>query len=231
MSTISHSPLEQIAAPLASVVEPVLGELFVLPPPVSFEFWDGSVVGEPAVGSLRFTNPVALRHLLWSPDQLGLARAYVSGDLEVTGDMAELLRGLRGSLRVGVGTAIRSAPDALAALRRAGAFGVRPPIPPEEMVPHGVRHSLGRDRRAISHHYDVGNRFYELVLGPAMTYSCARFVQPEQSLVDAQEAKHELICRKLGLADTRPRGSTGTTSTPRHRMRVGLDGNSCSDQP
>ncbi len=68
-------------------------------------------------------------------------------------------------------------------------------------MPRGVRHSPRRDRQAVSHHYDVGNRFYELVLGPAMTYSCARFVTPDTSLADAQAAKHELICQKLGLAD------------------------------
>ena len=71
------------------------------------------------------------------------------------------------------------------------------------MAPRGVRHSLERDRRAISHHYDVGNEFYELVLGPAMTYSCARFVTRAATLAEAQTAKHELIARKLGLADER----------------------------
>ena len=55
----------------------------------------------------------------------------------------------------------------------------------------------------ISHHYDVGNDFYRLVLGPSMTYSCARFVTEDATLEEAQAAKHELICRKLGL-DQRP---------------------------
>jgi cyclopropane-fatty-acyl-phospholipid synthase len=51
----------------------------------------------------------------------------------------------------------------------------------------------------VGHHYDVGNDFYRLVLGPTMTYSCARFVEAESTLEQAQAAKHELICRKLGL--------------------------------
>ena len=75
------------------------------------------------------------------------------------------------------------------------------PPPPEEARLHGGRHSERRDAKAISHHYDVGNDFYALVLGPSMTYSCARFVEPDTDLTAAQAAKHELICRKLGLPD------------------------------
>jgi cyclopropane-fatty-acyl-phospholipid synthase len=76
----------------------------------------------------------------------------------------------------------------------------------------GRVHSRHRDSAAISHHYDVGNDFYALVLGPSMVYSCA--VRPECSydterplsgshvaadLAEAQEAKLVLVCRKLGL--------------------------------
>jgi cyclopropane-fatty-acyl-phospholipid synthase len=79
--------------------------------------------------------------------------------------------------------------------------GASPPAPPEEIVPHGIRHSIRRDKQAVSHHYDVGNAFYEMVLGSSMSYSCARFVDASTSLEEAQAAKHELICRKLGLDD------------------------------
>ena len=68
----------------------------------------------------------------------------------------------------------------------------------------GLRHSRRRDVQAVTHHYDVGNDFYELVLGPSMTYSCARFADPAMTLEQAQESKHELICRKLGLRDGTP---------------------------
>lgn len=81
-------------------------------------------------------------------------------------------------------------------------------------MPHGRRHTIRRDRRAVSHHYDVGNDFYRLVLGPAMTYSCARFVTPDVDLVDAQGAKHELICRKLGLVEAAFRAAS-THDRPR----------------
>jgi len=94
-------------------------------------------------------------------------------------------------------------PTAVDAARRLGAIGPPLPPPPEECRPAGRLHSPSRDARAISHHYDVGNDFYELVLGPSWTYSCARFVTPSISLEEAQAAKHELVCAKLGL-DERP---------------------------
>ena len=200
MGTLIHAPLAGTGEPIAAAVEPVVLELFDEPPPIAFEFWDGSVIGDDIVGRLRFTSPTAFRHIMWSPDELGLARAYVAGDVDVSGNVAELLRALQKAHRPGSAAAVRAAPEALRVFRAVGGVGTRPPIPDEEVVPRGVRHSPRRDRQAISHHYDVGNRFYELVLGPAMTYSCARFVTPDTSLADAQAAKHELICQKLGLA-------------------------------
>ncbi|HJR24702.1 MAG TPA: cyclopropane-fatty-acyl-phospholipid synthase family protein, partial [Acidimicrobiales bacterium] len=80
-----------------------------------------------------------------------------------------------------------------------GAVGRPLPVPPEECHPSGRLHSKARDARAISHHYDVGNEFYEIVLGTAMTYSCAYYDRDDATLADAQAAKHELVCRKLGL--------------------------------
>ena len=90
-----------------------------------------------------------------------------------------------------------------AAAARVGAIRRPLPPPPEEARPNGVRHSQRRDAQAVSHHYDVGNDFYRLVLGPSMTYSCARFARPEMSLEQAQASKHDLVCRKLGLHERR----------------------------
>ena len=96
-----------------------------------------------------------------------------------------------------------------AAARRLRVLG--PPLPPPEEETrlegwrHGLRHSLGRDSKAISHHYDVGNDFYRMVLGPTMVYSCARFVNPGVSLERAQTSKLDVICRKLGLDAGGPR--------------------------
>ncbi len=117
----------------------------------------------------------------------------------------------------------------VAAARRIGALGPPIPAPPEECHPTGRMHSPSRDASVVSHHYDVGNAFYRLVLGPSMTYSCARFATPEASLDDAQAAKHELICRKLGLdrrAGTRLLdvgcgwGSMALHAAARHGARV-----------
>src|SRR6185312_14104389 len=89
----------------------------------------------------------------------------------------------------------------LAAAARRGVLGLPVAPPPEEARLRGRTHSRGRDAAAIAHHYDVSNQFYRLVLGPTMTYSCARFVTPDSTLEAAQEAKYDLICRKLGLTE------------------------------
>ena len=68
----------------------------------------------------------------------------------------------------------------------------------------------------MQHHYDVSNDFYAMVLGPAMTYSCARFAPGVDTLEAAQESKHDLVCRKLGLAEQ------AGTADPRRRVRVGI---------
>ena len=87
------------------------------------------------------------------------------------------------------------------AARRLGVIGRPLPPPPEEAAPRGRLHSRSRDAQAVQHHYDVSNDFYAMVLGPAMTYSCARFAPGVETLEAAQESKHDLVCRKLGLAE------------------------------
>ena len=169
--------------------------------PVRFEFWDGSGLGPTdGIGTLRIRSVDALRRILWAPGELGVARAFVSGDLTVEGDIYGLLRVLhaaspRDLRRMG----LRALPTVIDAARRLGALGPPLPAPAEECKPPGRLHSPSRDAAVISHHYDVGNEFYRLVLGPSMTYSCARFLSPDVTLEEAQAAKHELISRKLGL--------------------------------
>lgn len=187
---------------VAQTLQPLLGAVMGPQLPVRVELWDGSAVGPPdGPGVLRVRSPDALRRLLWAPDELGLSRAYVMGDIDLDGDLFESLVLLRDAVTLDAGLALRLAPRALAAARATGALG--PPLPPpaEEARPHGRRHSRQRDAAAIRHHYDVGNDFYELVLGPSMTYSCARFGQPDATLEDAQAGKHELVSQKLGLGE------------------------------
>jgi cyclopropane-fatty-acyl-phospholipid synthase len=89
----------------------------------------------------------------------------------------------------------------LRAARDLGALG--PPLrpPPQVVLPRGRRHSARRDAAAVTHHYDVGNEFYRLLLGPTMAYSCARFTDERTRLDAAQTAKFDLVCRKLGLPE------------------------------
>ena len=164
--------------------------------PVRFEAFDGSSAGPPdAPATLVVRSERALRRLVTAPGELGIGRAYVAGDLDVEGDIYAVLalRTRRPNLRLGVG-------DVVELVRRLGAAGIRPlPPPPEEARLHGRRHSKARDAAAVSHHYDVGNDFYRLVLGPSLTYSCAVFTDPTDSLERAQANKYELVARKLAL--------------------------------
>jgi len=188
------------AGTVAATLEPLFEKLFAGPAPVVFEFWDGSRLGDVGPGQLRMNRPEALQRIAWSPDELGMARAYVAGDVDIIGNVAEVLRALQQAVHGDIRVALAALPDLLTAVRSAGRLA-RPAPPAEEIVPHGIRHSLRRDRETVSHHYDVGNDFYELVLGPSMTYSCARFSEPDMTLEQAQAAKHELVCRKLGFAE------------------------------
>ncbi len=189
-----------VADELAPIVSAVLGPS----PRVAVRAWDGSTVGPPdAPVTIELHSPTALQHLVWSPGELGLARAHVSGALDVDGDIFDLLA-LRDQLGspdedVSVHLTTRDRVHLVGALRRLGVLGRRPPIPDEESRPHGRLHTRGRDALAIAHHYDVSNDFYRLLLGPSLTYSCAYWYEDGLSLEQAQEAKYELICRKLGL--------------------------------
>jgi cyclopropane-fatty-acyl-phospholipid synthase len=200
MATSTRTLDRGASASVAERMRPLIAALLGTDPPVRIEFWDGSGVGAvDGPGTIRVLRREALRRLLWAPGELGLARAYVAGDLEIDGDLLAMLEVLSPvaprDANLGFSGWARGARAALSV----GAIGRPLPPPAEEARQRGRRHSKERDAEAISHHYDVGNEFYEIVLGPAMTYSCAYFDRPEATLADAQAAKHELICRKLGL--------------------------------
>jgi cyclopropane-fatty-acyl-phospholipid synthase len=186
---------------VATAVEPLLGHFFGGPPPVRFEFWDGTALGPAEGDTVQVRSPDAVRRLLWAPGELGLARAFVMGDIGFEGDIFEVLAALHAGSpdRMHVGS--RLPWQAMQAARRLGIIGRPLPPPPEEAAPRGRLHSPSRDAQAVQHHYDVSNDFYAMVLGPAMTYSCARFGPGVETLEAAQESKHDLVCRKLGLAE------------------------------
>ncbi|QBR93060.1 SAM-dependent methyltransferase [Nocardioides euryhalodurans] len=190
-----------VAQRLADALRPFVGGDL----PVRLRAWDGSVAGPEHAPEVELRTPDALRRVLWHPGELGAAQAYVTGELEVHGDLGAALthsfavaadRGLTG----------RPTPKALVgAIRAAADLGVlgRPPAPPATQARlRGRLHSPLRDRRAISHHYDLSNEFYELLLDPAMAYSCGYWTDrddPAYDVADAQRDKLDLVCRKLGL--------------------------------
>jgi len=172
--------------------------------PVTLRFWDGSELRPPAgvgsVGVVRVRRP-AIGHLVRQPNQLGLARAFVTGALEFEGDLEPLLGERHRIHRAPALTPVQHLAGALAGLAVVGPSAIRDARPPAtEARPRGRRHSPARDRRSVRHHYDVSNAFYRLLLGPSLVYSCAYFATPDDDLDAAQARKLELICRKLRLA-------------------------------
>jgi cyclopropane-fatty-acyl-phospholipid synthase len=172
--------------------------------PVRLRAWDGSEAG-PAEGPvLTARSPRALRRILWCPGELGLARAYISGDLDVDGDLSDGLRRVWATLRTkpgGSSLATRTT-TALAAVRAAAQLKLLgpPPDPPScELRIRGRRHSRARDQAVIAGHYDLPAEFYQLILDPSMAYSCGYFPAADCDLATAQCAKLELITRKLEL--------------------------------
>ncbi|MGH4031536.1 class I SAM-dependent methyltransferase [Actinomycetota bacterium Odt1-20B] len=192
---------------LAALVESALGG----PLPVRLRLWDGSETGPREGPVVVVRSRRALRRLLWQPGELGLAQAYVTGEIDVAGDLADGLRTLWAATRdrrlhpprLGPADLARAAATAA----RLGALGPRPAAPAAQARLRGGLHSKARDRAAISHHYDLSNAFYQLLLDETMAYSCGYWADDDQgggaetalTLAGAQRAKLELICRKLGL--------------------------------
>jgi cyclopropane-fatty-acyl-phospholipid synthase len=190
-----------VAERLESALRPFVGGDL----PVRLKAWDGSSAGPDDAPLVELHSPNALRRMLWHPGELGAAQAYVTGELEVPGDLAEALthaftvapeRGLSGRPSVSaLVAAVRAAVDL-------GAFSTPPAPPASQARIRGRLHSKLRDTRAISHHYDLSNDFYSLLLDPSMAYSSGYWTKPPSSsygVADAQRDKLDLVCRKLGL--------------------------------
>ncbi len=174
--------------------------------PLRLRAWDGSEAGPTGAPVIEFRSPRGLRRMLWSPNQLGLSRAYVAGEIDGPGDLFESFSALSSVGKFAELKAFRpptlgERSRLLRTAVRVGALGLPPAPPPEEMnvTRFGRKHSKKRDAAAISSHYDVGNDFYALVLGPSMVYSCAVWDDENTGLDAAQETKLDLVCRKLDL--------------------------------
>ena len=190
--------------------------------PIRLRAWDGSETGgrsdeqfpDSAEPTVTLRRPTALRRLAWHPNELGLAQAYVTGDLDLDGDLGEALRRFRPEIATPAGAPARNAATprprpsvaalikALPAAARLGALGLRPAAPATQAKLRGPLHTRTRDRAAISHHYDLSNDFYGLILDESMAYSCGYWTSadPEYTLEDAQRDKLDLICHKLELS-------------------------------
>jgi cyclopropane-fatty-acyl-phospholipid synthase len=181
---------------LAEIIESAVGRQA----PLEFTAYDGSRTGDRnAPVRIELRSPIALSYLASAPGELGLARAYVSGALDIHGDMYTALSSMATST---VTDHVSPRVFAQVALRL-GAARLWWPVrrPAGEARVHGRRHSKRRDQEAIAHHYDVSNRFYEWVLGPSMAYTCAVYPTDDASLEEAQWTKHDLVARKLGLRE------------------------------
>jgi cyclopropane-fatty-acyl-phospholipid synthase len=192
VTTPSRTETKPAGDSLGAMIEQLLGPEI----PVRIDCYDGSSVGPPdAATRIIVRSEEALRYIIAAPGELGFARAYVAGDIDLEGGVFDALE-----LRANFPDLRLHTAQWLTVARLVARAGLRrPPVPAEEAHLHGRRHTKARDAAAVSYHYDVSNDFYRLILGPSMTYSCAVFESPSTSLEDAQAAKYDLVCRKLGL--------------------------------
>jgi cyclopropane-fatty-acyl-phospholipid synthase len=196
-------------ATAADIVAPLLHATLGANGPTALRCWDGSEVApDGAVVRISIERRRALRRLLWAPNELGFARAYVSGDITFDGDLWAGMEAMEALADPTTGPGVTVDAHTKRALARAivrlGVLGPPPRPPAEEARLRGRRHGKRRDARAITHHYDVGNEFYRILLGPTMTYSCAYWPDDANPasisrLDEAQERKCDLVARKLAL--------------------------------
>jgi cyclopropane-fatty-acyl-phospholipid synthase len=192
-----------LASRIAPALERIAGGAFAQRP-FTCTLWDGSELPATAGATgpplhLHVRSPRALAYVLHEPNQLGLGRAWVSGDLELDGDLEQLLAACAGYAEVRIGAPDRARIALLA--RSLGALPRHAPAPPAaEARLDGRRNSLPRARDAIRHHYGMPASFHRLLLGPSLVDSCAYYASERDTLEEAQERKLDLICRKLVLA-------------------------------
>ena len=173
--------------------------------PFRVEFWDGTHIPATSAGgngrgtpTFQVRSPKAVTQALAAPGQLGLSRAYVTGNIAVD-DIDAVTALLRDWSPPPVET--RDKLKLMAGAVRAAGLTLPPRAPAAEFRPNGTKHSRSRDQRAVRHHYDVSNDYFRLFLDESMTYSCAIFSRGAATLEEAQVAKNDLVCTKLGLSE------------------------------
>lgn len=164
-----------------------------------FRLWDGTHWPDETLkpATLVLKHPGSLRAMFAAGTELALAEAYLNDDFDIEGDIIAAFE---------LADALTAATSSLGKKMNAAGKLLRLPRSDGKPAPsrgpaqlEGKIHSLKRDRKAVTYHYDVSNDFYSLFLDQRMVYSCAYFKTPELSLEEAQTAKLEHICRKLRL--------------------------------
>ena len=206
--TTTHTPTEPRAdhrTGAADLIAALYRERTGTALPIGLRAWDASHAGPDVPPTVVLRSSAALRRLLWSPNELGMAQAYVTGEIDVDGDVAEGLRQVWAAVdpeaHLARPVGARAVGKMLLAAWRLGALGPRPAAPATQAKVRGRVHTKARDRAVIAHHYDLSNEFYALILDPAMAYSAAYWTsqEPDYTLADAQRDKFDLICRRLEL--------------------------------
>jgi cyclopropane-fatty-acyl-phospholipid synthase len=197
--TKQAKPADSVATKAQAIFRILLHDYH--PRDFAVSFWDGSQW--PSENSTpRFTllvrHPDALRRMLKaSTNNLSLSEAFISGDLDVEGDIEAAMpvanylmgRNWPAFTMLRLGKNLLGMPR-LERVRRKDRR-------PAELS--GELHSIERDRQAVTYHYDVSNDFYALWLDERMVYSCAYFESPDEMLDSAQARKLDYLCRKLRL--------------------------------
>lgn len=185
--------------------------------PVRLRAWDGSTAGPEGAPVIVLRSRRALRRLIWQPDELGLAQAYITGDLDIDGDLTDGLRTVWGAARErGARPPELTLADrarAVGTMLRLGALGPRPPVPASQARLGGAPHSKARDRAAISHHYDLSNDFYALLLDETMAYSCGYWTKDE---TEGETAGGESRGRAHGVPANGAYGARETQARPEY---------------
>ena len=153
--------------------------------------------GRAAPARVLVSGPDAVARMLWPPSPDAFGEAYLRGDIDIEGDVSAAVDAGRSMDLRRLARAVPHLARLALELRRG--MGSSPTLRRRARL-SGRRHSRARDMAAVRFHYDIGNEFYALWLDRRLVYSCAYFETPDTTLDDAQEAKLDLICRKLRLA-------------------------------
>ncbi|HDO35246.1 MAG TPA: class I SAM-dependent methyltransferase [Nitrospirae bacterium] len=163
--------------------------------------WDGTrwdaEPGQPQRFTLVLQHPGAVRKMFWPPSELAMGEAYIYDDFDIEGEIEAifpLADYLVNGRHNGASPSLRNI-WCLLKLPSGGS----PRVGRQAARLRGKRHSIERDRMAVTYHYDVPNAFYKLWLDQRMIYSCAYFATPDDDLDTAQQRKLDYICRKLRL--------------------------------